>query len=65
VERLAAGPTRSYAGIKRELNAWLLRGMEDQLRLEADVQQELAASADFAEGVEAFRAKRRPEFGGA
>jgi len=65
VERLATGPTRSYAGIKRELNAWLLRGIEDQLGLEAAVQQELAASSDFAEGVEAFRAKRRPEFGGA
>ena len=35
-ERLAAGPTRSYAGTKRQLNAWLYAGMDEQLELEAD-----------------------------
>src|SRR5882762_3659696 len=35
-DRLAAGPTRSYAGTKRELNNWLYARMEEQLELEAD-----------------------------
>ncbi len=64
-ERLATGPTRAYAGAKRQLNAWLFGGMEEQLALEAGLQQEMAASADFAEGVQAFLARRPPEFRGA
>jgi 2-(1,2-epoxy-1,2-dihydrophenyl)acetyl-CoA isomerase len=62
--RLASGPTRSYAGIKRQLNAWLYARMDEQLELEATVQQEMAGSADFAEGVAAFSAKRTPLFSG-
>src|SRR5579859_5918636 len=44
VDRLAAGPTRSYAGSKRQLNAWLYDRMEAQLELEARIQQEAARS---------------------
>jgi 2-(1,2-epoxy-1,2-dihydrophenyl)acetyl-CoA isomerase len=64
LDRLATGPTRSYAGSKRQLNAWLYAGLEQQLELEARIQQELAASSDFAEGVAAFREKRDAEFRG-
>jgi 2-(1,2-epoxy-1,2-dihydrophenyl)acetyl-CoA isomerase len=63
--RLAQGPTRSYAGAKRALNAWLYAGIDQQLELEAQIQREMAASPDFAEGVAAFTAKRAPNFTGA
>jgi 2-(1,2-epoxy-1,2-dihydrophenyl)acetyl-CoA isomerase len=64
-QRLAQGPTRSYAGTKRQLNNWLYARMEEQLDLEADIQQEMAGSGDFVEGVTAFVQKRPARFGGA
>jgi 2-(1,2-epoxy-1,2-dihydrophenyl)acetyl-CoA isomerase len=63
-ERLASGPTRSYAAAKQALNAWELRGLEDQLELEATLQHELARTADFEEGVHAFLEKRTARFSG-
>src|SRR3954449_9775854 len=62
--RLAAGPTRAYAGAKRQLNAWMFGPMAEQLALEASVQQEMARSADFAEGVAAFLERRIAVFDG-
>src|SRR6476661_217017 len=58
VDRLADGPTRSYAGTKRQLNNWLYTRMDEQLELEADIQQEMAGSDDFVEGAIAFAEKR-------
>jgi 2-(1,2-epoxy-1,2-dihydrophenyl)acetyl-CoA isomerase len=63
-ERLAAGPTASYAGSKRQLNAWRFARMEEQLELEASIQQEMAGSGDFREGVQAFLERRSPRFQG-
>lgn len=64
VHRLSAGPTGSYAGVKRQLNAWLYSQIDEQLELEAQIQRERSASKDFAEGVRAFAAKRPPVFTG-
>ena len=64
LERLSNGPTRSYAGTKRELNHWLYARMPEHLALEARLQGELAGSKDFLEGVSAFLEKRKPTFTG-
>jgi enoyl-CoA hydratase/carnithine racemase len=62
--RLSNGPTRSYAGTKRELNHWVYSRMAEHLALEASIQGELAKSKDFAEGITAFMEKRPTHFTG-
>ena len=64
VARLAAGPTRSYAGSKRALNNMLYPNLDEQLDLEAEIQHELARSDDFLEGVGAFVERREAAFTG-
>jgi 2-(1,2-epoxy-1,2-dihydrophenyl)acetyl-CoA isomerase len=64
MDRLAAGPTRSYAGCKRQLNGWAYARLDEQLELEAQIQQEMVESADFREGVAAFLEKRGAKFSG-
>lgn len=64
VRGLAEGPTLSFALAKRELRASLDNDLEAQLRLEASLQAEAAASEDVVEGLQAFREKRRPRFRG-
>jgi 2-(1,2-epoxy-1,2-dihydrophenyl)acetyl-CoA isomerase len=63
-ERLAAGPTRSYASTKRALNQFVFGGLEAQLALESELQHALARTDDVAEGAAAFLAKRAPVFTG-
>jgi 2-(1,2-epoxy-1,2-dihydrophenyl)acetyl-CoA isomerase len=65
VERLAKGPTRSYASTKRALNQRFYPELESQLELEADLQHTLARTRDFQEGVMAFISKREAAFEGA
>ncbi|HEY8303141.1 MAG TPA: enoyl-CoA hydratase [Solirubrobacteraceae bacterium] len=62
--RLAAGPTRAYAATKRELNRQIYANMAEQLELEATLQQEMAGTEDFLEGVSAFLQKRPANFSG-
>lgn len=61
---LATMPTRAFALIKQALNASAANTLETQLELEAELQTQAATSADFAEGVAAFLAKRAPRFSG-
>lgn len=65
VERLAAGPTRSYASSKRALNQAIYGDLDGQLDLEAELQHALGRSKDFLEGAAAFVEKRDPAFTGA
>lgn len=64
LERLAAGPTRAHAEVKRQLGAWVYAGLPAHLGFESAAQQAAADTRDFAEGVDAFLAKRRPVFAG-
>jgi 2-(1,2-epoxy-1,2-dihydrophenyl)acetyl-CoA isomerase len=65
VERLAAGPTRSYASSKQALNRFIYGDLDAQLAVEAELQHALARTEDFTEGVAAFVQKREPSFSGA
>lgn len=62
--RLSNGPTRSYAGSKRELNHWMYARMAEHLAFEAKIQGETARSKDVAEGIAAFLEKRPARFTG-
>ena len=53
--RLAAGPTRSYAGTKRQLNNWLYARMDEQLELEAQIQREMAGKRRLPGGRDGVR----------
>jgi 2-(1,2-epoxy-1,2-dihydrophenyl)acetyl-CoA isomerase len=62
--QLASGPTRAYALTKQALYASGGNNIEQQLALEAKLQREAGRSADFREGVQAFREKRPARFNG-
>jgi len=61
---LAAQPTLGLGLTKRLLNASWGNDLETQLELEAECQGAAGRSADYAEGVAAFLAKRKPVFTG-
>lgn len=62
--KLAAGPTASYALIKRSAWAALESNFEDQLARERDYQRTAGRTSDFIEGVTAFLEKRKADFKG-
>lgn len=63
--KLAAGPLLSYKNIKRQIYATSFHDYPNFLEdTEAATQRECAASADFIEGVRAFKEKRKAAFKG-
>jgi 2-(1,2-epoxy-1,2-dihydrophenyl)acetyl-CoA isomerase len=62
--RWAAAPTRAVAYTKRLFDHAHDAPLEEQLALEAELQQQATQTLDFHEGVAAFLEKRPPEFSG-
>ncbi len=62
--KVAQMPTKALGLTKRLLNKSMVNNLDEQLAMESDLQIEAAESDDYAEGVNAFIEKRKPEFKG-
>ncbi len=63
--RLAAMPTKALVRTRQLMHAAPTHTFEQQLSMEGGCMRELGRSADYIEGVSAFREKRTPRFTGA
>jgi 2-(1,2-epoxy-1,2-dihydrophenyl)acetyl-CoA isomerase len=63
-DRIADGPTKAQARIRRMLEETFARQLPDQLAEETDRIVQSSQTDDFAEGVSAFEQGREPEFEG-
>ena len=61
---LAGGPTQAFGAVKTLLNHSFDNALEAQMELESRSIAGLAAGADGQEGINAFVAKRKPDFKG-
>jgi 2-(1,2-epoxy-1,2-dihydrophenyl)acetyl-CoA isomerase len=62
--KLALAPTAGLVATKRAIRAAWGATLEEQLDLERDKQRTLGLTADYREGVQAFKEKRPPAFRG-
>lgn len=62
--RVAAGPTRAFAAMRRLLRDSYDNSLRDQLAAELREVDEIARTDDLGEGMSAFAARRRPDFRG-
>jgi 2-(1,2-epoxy-1,2-dihydrophenyl)acetyl-CoA isomerase len=60
---LADGPTAAFGATKRLVHSGWTSGLETQMELETQAIAAAAGTADGAEGIAAFLAKRPPSFG--
>jgi 2-(1,2-epoxy-1,2-dihydrophenyl)acetyl-CoA isomerase len=63
-ERIASGPTVAYGHMRRLMRASLDHNLATQLQAEAQAFDACARTDDLREGIEAFFAKRKPQFNG-
>jgi enoyl-CoA hydratase/carnithine racemase len=61
-ESLCAKPPEALAAIRQAITVGGAMAFDDGLAMEAALAIELAGTANFAEGVAAFLAKRSPEW---
>jgi 2-(1,2-epoxy-1,2-dihydrophenyl)acetyl-CoA isomerase len=60
--KFAAGPTLAFGQVKSLLNASFDNGLETQMELETRGISDMSKTDDGKEGIQAFLAKRKPEF---
>ena len=63
-QRLASGPTQAYAQMRRLMRSSFDRDLSAQLHAEGAAFLHCAQTQDLREGIDAFFAKRQPQFVG-
>ncbi len=63
-QHLASGPTEAFKRVKQVMRASFGNGLEEQLKLEGQLQGQCGKTRDFKEGVLAFLEKRAPVYEG-